>query len=129
MKFSVGRTHCAHSSVGQSDGLRNRRSEVRVLLGGLNSQGRFPLSSGVYGKRAGFFRMCGWRDGRVVEGGRFEIYCRGISLPRVRIPLSPPYIECNKVKLTTWYQRFCHQHHPNLEVCIPCHLVNHLWPQ
>ena len=27
----------------------------------------------------------------MVEGDRFEIYCRENSLPRVRIPLSPPH--------------------------------------
>ena len=46
-----------------------------------------------------------WRGGRVVEGGRFEIYCRGNPLPRVRIPLSPPVFQANHFgEVTEWFK-------------------------
>ena len=39
-----------------------------------------------------------WRDARVAEGARLLSECVGNSAPRVRIPLSPPYLAKKRVK-------------------------------
>ena len=71
----------AGSSIRQSSGLQIRRLQVRFLP-------RLPTTTWSVSKPATCVHH-GWRDGGVVDRARLEN--ERTNVPRVRIPLSPPF--------------------------------------